>query len=171
LTGSIRRVGEDGAEGLLVANGRGVTFEDAEGSIAGQVSAWLDVAEGDEPADHAVAVRALVCAGEAAPALQARVVDVLLWHLAGAHRNLVLETLGELAPVSVAAVPALVALLAHENAQTRYWATFALGRMGRLAAVAVPGLERLVDDPEYGPRYGALDALMRIAADSTKVAG
>ena len=167
LTGSIRWVGEDGAEGLLVANGRGVTFEDAEGSITDQVSVWLDVAEGDEPAGHAVATRALVCAGEAAPALQARVVDVLLRHLAGAHRNLVIEALGALGPVAVAAVPALVALLAHENPQTRYWATFALGRIGRLASVAVPGLERLVGDPEYGP----LDALKRIAADRTNVGG
>jgi HEAT repeat protein len=79
----------------------------------------------------------------------------------------VIEALGALGPVAVAAVPALVALLAHENPQTRYWATFALGRIGRLASVAVPGLERLVGDPEYGP----LDALKRIAADRTNVGG
>jgi hypothetical protein len=56
----------------------------------------------------------------------------------GAHRSLVLETLGELGPLEGAAIPVLLPLLAHEDPQTRYWATFALGRMGPVAFVAVP---------------------------------
>jgi hypothetical protein len=72
VTGSIRWVGEDGAEGLLVADGRGVTFEDAEGSISDQVAAWLDRAEAGEPKDHAVALRALGLAREAAPRFRPR---------------------------------------------------------------------------------------------------
>ena len=64
-----------------------------------------------------------------------------------------------LAACGVAAAPALVALLDHDNPWIRINAVFALGEIGVPARESVPAVVRLLDDPHQQVVRQALDAL------------
>ena len=67
-----------------------------------------------------------------------------------------------------AAVPPLVALLEHTNAEVRSWAASVLGKIGREAKEAAPALRNLLNDPAEGVRTQATQALAALESTAEK---
>jgi hypothetical protein len=165
LEGRISWRGEDGATGALVVSGLSVRDEpdNVDSSIDDDVRALLVALRGTDPELRLVAARELTCASDASVELQHETVTGLCLALADPHlTNRALESLGELGETAQQAVAAVTPLLEHPDPQVRYWATFAVARMGAAGRFAIPLLQKLTTDAEYGPRYGAIDALKRL---------
>src|SRR5262249_12367452 len=67
------------------------------------------------------------------------------------------------------AVPALIALLANEDRDTRRWAACALHRIGPPARVAAPALCTALHDAQEDVRDAAIEALQKMDAELPEV--
>lgn len=113
--------------------------------------------EDAEPRIVTAALRTLASQGEVVvPVL----IEALKSEKSGYWAMLALEQLG---PQAKDAVPALTAMLAHQEPEVRMEAIMALGAIGEAARSAAPRIaERLQHDEMMGVRYAAVFALGRI---------
>jgi HEAT repeat protein len=82
-------------------------------------------------------------------------------------RNQASKALSQLSPKSVSAVPALVELLRHPEAEVRRRAAFAMVRIGPGAKAATPALVEALKDQDPRVREGAAYALGTIGPDAS----
>ena len=149
-----RRLAADNALGF---------WDPQDGSLEGDeddTEVWLEALRSGEPKMREVA--AVQLAGHEARLVVGALATAARHDALEDVRRKALESLGELGERAAATVDDVIACLSDPNPVIQYWATFALGRLGPLAERALPALERLTHSPEYGPRYGALDAIRRI---------
>lgn len=140
---------------------RGENPESVGTATTEEVSTWLNALNGAEPARQE-AIYALCALGKSA-------VEPLHKMLAECKHNgwtedaVVMEDMAyALAGIGTPAIPALLALLEHNNEWVQINAAFALGEMGSRAKEAVPTLVRLLSHPSHSVVRTALDALGQI---------
>jgi hypothetical protein len=168
LEGRVQWTGEDGATGVLVASGLTVVDEPdvLDSPLDEDVRAMLTALRGPDQDLRLIVTSELTVAIDASAELQRESVAALCQALVDPHLvKRALESLGELGDIAKQAVATVMPLLESPDPQVRYWATFAIARMGPGARVAVPILKKLTTDEEYGPRYGAIDALKRLEVE------
>jgi hypothetical protein len=166
VDGSVRWRGEDDATGTLSVANNTVTDvpDEPEPPIDDEVRSWVSVLRAGKLDMRIVAATELACAEHGSAVSKQAAIEALADALDPPDLAVkALETLGGFGDAAASAVVRVMPLLENPSPLVRYWATFALGRMGQEARVALPALERLRQDREDGPRYGAIDAIRRLS--------
>ena len=133
LSGTVRWIGEDGAEGSLRASATGVVDQPDEPEVAldEEIKTWIDCLRTGDLDMRIVAATELGCAVGADAESRSAAIAALLEALdPPALAKAALETLGEFGEEAGAGSVEVARMLEHADPQVRYWATYALGRMG-----------------------------------------
>ena len=164
LDGEIRWKGEqEGDTGTLrVVRGRVQTVSDAPESLTPEdVRGILACLESGDPALMRHTLELIGALPRPLPGVTG-VLRPLLSHPAPETRQWAAEGLRQVKAKTPAVVADLIQCLADPHEWVRSAAAGALGEMGQAALPAISALEQLQNDPSYGPRGRAAEALARL---------